>query len=799
MIETNIDLLTEEALRLIEASLSLTCDIESSISLPEESSLKIDLIKNKEILENEKQKLVNKEMVLAVVGTMKAGKSTTINAIVGTEVLPSRNRPMTALPTLIRHKKGVITPKLYPQNLKPIHSLCKVLAKKFKSGSKPNSTVDVDEDMELLISQINDGTAFNKSLYEGEGEIFDYLKGLNDLVRLSGAMGTGFPYDEYKKVNQVPLIEVEFSHLAEFDNNKGQISILDTPGPNESDQPYLKSMLEEQLSKASAVISVMDYTQLRSTADADVRHSLFQIPKNLPLYVMVNKFDQRDRNGDNEEQIKKLVSEQLMDGRVTANEVFPVSSMQAYLSNRAKRHIDSFGKLPDHQTESWVGDFGEEALGRKWKKEIEDISEVTAATKELWQESMFSKPMKDVLHHAHANSAKFAIKSVIEKINALTVRYNREFSMMHQGATQELDVLKGGVIALKDDVNKLKVAETEIESHINSVITEIISETNKTARNIEKNLKKQITKYFKEGNAQEFEKKVIARDEEIRLKKQQEESLEKDRLRGLLKSLAEIVSKNAKSRTNGEKDFDPDATVINFTDRQDASNFLLKLEESTASIMMNGQESLKEALSESLDTLNKEINFIITDEIEPIKSHIEDELKLAGFKIELNLPTMNHRGFPVSVNKVFNSAVQEKSKQERHFRRKNNWVGRICSWFNTDDWGWESYEVTVQFYEVDLRQIKKKADKQLTEFIKAIDNSIHISIEEPVKKEVNGFFEDFGKILDAVVSNIEVSIANTNLDSQEKERLLSSLELGLQQNAMIRGQNHELNEELEGN
>ncbi len=58
------------------------------------------------MLNNELRKISRLEMVLAIVGTMKAGKSTTINAIVGTEVLPNRNRPMTALPTLIRHMPG---------------------------------------------------------------------------------------------------------------------------------------------------------------------------------------------------------------------------------------------------------------------------------------------------------------------------------------------------------------------------------------------------------------------------------------------------------------------------------------------------------------------------------------------------------------------------------------------------------------------------------------------------------------------------------------------------------------------
>lgn len=65
-----------------------------------------------EHLENERQKLEKMEMVLAVIGTMKAGKSTTINAIVGMEILPNRETAMTTLPTLIRNKHGRVEPVL---------------------------------------------------------------------------------------------------------------------------------------------------------------------------------------------------------------------------------------------------------------------------------------------------------------------------------------------------------------------------------------------------------------------------------------------------------------------------------------------------------------------------------------------------------------------------------------------------------------------------------------------------------------------------------------------------------------
>ncbi|MCV6020358.1 clamp-binding protein CrfC, partial [Escherichia coli] len=115
-------------------------------------------------------------------------------------------------------------------------------------------------------------------------------------------------------VDQVPLIEVEFTHLAGLEESKGQISILDTPGPNESGQPHLASMLKEQLSKASAVISVVDYTQIGSEADGEVRELVSKLPTELPLYVFINKIDGKKRNGDSPEEIKRLIVDQLMKG-----------------------------------------------------------------------------------------------------------------------------------------------------------------------------------------------------------------------------------------------------------------------------------------------------------------------------------------------------------------------------------------------------------------------------------------------------------------------------------------------------
>jgi predicted GTPase len=62
-------------------------------------------------------------------------------------------------------------------------------------------------------------------------------------------------------------------------------------------------MLNEQLARASAVLAVMDYTQLKSISDEEVRQAISAVGRSVPLYALVNKFDQKDRNSDDEEQV----------------------------------------------------------------------------------------------------------------------------------------------------------------------------------------------------------------------------------------------------------------------------------------------------------------------------------------------------------------------------------------------------------------------------------------------------------------------------------------------------------------
>lgn len=121
--------------------------------------------------------------------------------------------------------------------------------------------------------------------------------------------------------------------------------ILDTPGFNEAgQQEHLLPMMREQLEKASAVLAVLDYTQLKSESEKDLRDELEQIAKHARdrMFALVNKFDNHDSNSDNAEQTREYIAKQLLP-QLNPENIFPVSSRNAYLAQRAQLALTEGG------------------------------------------------------------------------------------------------------------------------------------------------------------------------------------------------------------------------------------------------------------------------------------------------------------------------------------------------------------------------------------------------------------------------------------------------------------------------
>ena len=142
-----------------------------------------------EVVKNEAYKVKRSEVTFVVIGTMKSGKSTTINAIVGNELLPNRNQPMTILPTIIRHCSGKMEPELTFSNPQPFNELIEILCRKLKvkksKGELDQIAFCTTTDGKELVQKILDGSLGEiRRLYQGNEEIFIFLKYINDIWRL---------------------------------------------------------------------------------------------------------------------------------------------------------------------------------------------------------------------------------------------------------------------------------------------------------------------------------------------------------------------------------------------------------------------------------------------------------------------------------------------------------------------------------------------------------------------------------------------------------------------------------------
>lgn len=88
--------------------------------------------------------------------------------------------------------------------------------------------LEIDKDMRALMQRIENGIAFEK-YYLGAQPIFHCLKSLNDLVRLAKALDVDFPFSAYAAIEHIPVIEVEFVHLAGLESYRS-VDVTGYPG-----------------------------------------------------------------------------------------------------------------------------------------------------------------------------------------------------------------------------------------------------------------------------------------------------------------------------------------------------------------------------------------------------------------------------------------------------------------------------------------------------------------------------------------------------------------------------------------
>lgn len=770
MHEKNIALLCDEADRLLQLNINLLRQMVEEPDVLSDSKNENRLLFDKqkalkriEELEGEQIKTARREMVLAVVGTMKAGKSTTINAIVGQEILPNRNRPMTSVPTLIRHVPGKTEPVLHLEHIQPVRNLLITLQEKLATpaGQQVAQTLQQTGDTRELLDILTDD-GWLKNEYHGEEEIFTGLASLNDLVRLAAAMETEFPFDEYAEVQKLPVIDVEFSHLVGMDACQGTLTLLDTPGPNEAGQPQMEVMMRDQLQKASAVLAVMDYTQMNSKADEDVRKELNAIADVSAgrLFVLVNKFDEKDRNGDGADAVRQKVPAMLNSDVLPASRVYPGSSRQAYLANRALHELRKNGTLP--VDEAWVDDFVREAFGRMKKDYVCKDSELaTEGATDLWECSLIDQLITEVILSSHSRAAALAVDSAAAKLMQNAENISEYLSLRHQGLMQSIQSLQAHITSLLEDIREIADCQEQVTADVRMAMEEIDARTRELLTGVCTSLEEELNDYFRSGK----------RKEQQML---EEENSAQPRERNAFAFFHDIFGTG--NQHDRMRDFDPDSPEIKFSDRREALELMTQIESTVTSLHREAEAQFRPELEKIVSGIETGFRGTALYATENIAGRINTRLEDEGFTVKISFPAVSQLQTRLAVKTNLSALMEERTETVTRRRRQRGLWGKICGAFGTSDWGWETYKEDVSRSVININTVRKEVMSLTRAYFGELQASIEQDINQPVRQEIDAFFCAFREKVEQLRNTLIQSSEDHKRDQQAQERLTRRLQ-----------------------
>ncbi|KAH3757881.1 hypothetical protein Pelo_10307 [Pelomyxa schiedti] len=244
-------------------------------------------------LDNALKRAAASAFLVAIMGMIKAGKSTLINSIIGKSLLPMGNAPVTKRVFQVRHL--------------PINSSLLISS---------NGYATSDQDISTQLHHLNEASCVD-----------------------------------------VPTLHTPFSCLKPLsDTLPSSFVLLDMPGCEESHaSPEMQALIKKSIQDASAIIYLLNYTFLNSTGEGDVIKSLKSERELLTqsrdrLFFVVNKMKsakQRAPGDMDERETQRYVSRLLKrDASLDVPEeaIICINSLEAL---RARMFLSNFGTLQD--------------------------------------------------------------------------------------------------------------------------------------------------------------------------------------------------------------------------------------------------------------------------------------------------------------------------------------------------------------------------------------------------------------------------------------------------------------------
>ncbi|MCV2027646.1 dGTPase, partial [Escherichia coli] len=527
-------------------------------------------------------------------------------------------------------------------------------------------------------------------------------------------------------------------------------------------QPQMEVMMRDQLQKASAVLAVMDYTQMNSKADEEVRKELNAIADVSVgrLFVLVNKFDEKDRNGDGADAVCQKVPAMLNSDVLPASRVYPGSSRQAYLANRALHELRKNGTLP--VDEAWVDDFVREAFGRMKKDYVCKDSELaTEGATDLWEGSLIDQLITEVILSSHSRAAALAVDSAAAKLMQNAENISEYLSLRHQGLMQSIQSLQAHITSLLEDIREIADCQEQVTADVRMAMEEIDARTRELLTGVCTSLEEELNDYFRSGK----------RKEQQML---EEENSAQPRERNAFAFFLDIFGTG--NQHDRMRDFDPDSPEIKFSDRREALELMTQIESTVTSLHREAEAQFRPELEKIVSGIETGFRGTALYATENIAGRINTRLEDEGFTVKISFPAVSQLQTRLAVKTNLSALMEERTETVTRRRRQSGLWGKICGAFGTSDWGWETYKEDVSRSVININTVRKEVMSLTRAYFGELQASIEQDINQPVRQEIDAFFCAFREKVEQLRNTLIQSSEDHKRDQQAQERLTRRLQ-----------------------
>ena len=590
----------------------------------------------------------NLELRMAIVAPMKAGKSTIINAIVGQDLLPSRNAAMTTIPTKIVFNENREKPFLVLRQ-----EIISVFENTWNSLQTQMNTWGTEVTAEKIAHypHLKDLVALirtNPSDLDREitniDNISQALIKLNDIVRLASTLDPST--DPLSGLVDLPCIETPFWHSEANEDSQylGDLVIVDTPGPNEArDHLLLTSVVEQELKQSSIVLIVLDFTQLNNQAAEAVKKQVQPIIDLIGeenLYVLVNKVDQRRQGDMTAEQVKEFVYADLnLSESSDSDRIFEISARQAF---SATKFLLELQQNPGLNTAGTIAGeaLAQEVLGIDWEEDLTAITveDLRKKANKLLGKSGFTPFLKKAIQALRKTAALKCMSSALNRCNGLLRILKNDLNLRTNIISQDAKKLEDELTNITLDLENLE-----------SCCTGLMSVDN-MKNNLHNNLKQVIDRLKQESliniriylNENEYEKENFVQKVDMKPRESLLGELGEDDI------LPEFITDRLKDELGNITN-----STIEFSSANEAKNFIIKAvswsktradnclqigSERTANIIQQHQQELvkflesetKNIIEKAFPLLNKSFDLELSF---PPHPSINDQIALGDFQV----------------------------------------------------------------------------------------------------------------------------------------------------------------------